>query len=157
MSVQAKDFTHLDSILEQTKASLNEYAKQYNKDPLSQETQTQVDKFDALMQVYVYSVFKEINGNIGVVTLNTVVKPVLISLAEYMQQEQALLEDLLQNKVAFDDSFKTKVSLIKATYQDRLEHLKLFSENKMVSDQIQEKIENVNKIIDEIETLKRSI
>tara|TARA_Y100001960_G_scaffold44466_1_gene44370 strand:- start:3558 stop:5318 length:1761 start_codon:yes stop_codon:yes gene_type:complete len=114
-------------------------------------------EFEFAVRAYAYSVFKDVDSNSKVIVLNSAVKPILTELINAINEEQHLLEMLINKQVNFDDNFKKDVATLKAIYQSKIKDLEFLAYSGFVDREIEAKIKETTKLLEEVESTKRGM
>lgn len=145
------------SLTNQLSVNFADYKKQIAEDEKSNATNDAAKKLDFSLQAYSYSIFKRVDSNSKVIILNSTVKPILTSLNTAINHEQNLLENLINNRVSFDDEFKNQISQVKKQYQNNITQLEFLAKIGFVDEAINAKIKEASTALETVENMKRAL
>ena len=157
MFTETSNLNKYDDVKSDINNKLNKYSQELKKDENSEDSKKAAKELDFAVKAYSYGAFNQVNKNSEVIVLNTIVKPILTDLMESINKEQHLLEMLINKKIQFDEAFKNEISFTKADYQEKISQLNFLAQYNFVDRNIETKIKDMSKVLDEVENMKRSL
>lgn len=157
MFTETSNLNKYDDVKSDINNKLNKYSQELKKDENSEDSKKAAKELDFAVKAYSYGAFNQVNKNSEVIVLNTIVKPILTDLMESINKEQHLLEMLINKKIQFDEAFKNEISFTKSDYQEKISQLNFLAQYNFVDRNIETKIKDMSKVLDEVENMKRSL
>lgn len=157
MFTETSGLNKYDDVKSDINNKLNKYSQELKKDENSEGSKKAAKELDFAVKAYSYGAFNQVNKNSEVIVLNTIVKPILTDLMESINKEQHLLEMLINKKIQFDEAFKNEISFTKSDYQEKISQLNFLAQYNFVDRNIETKIKDMSKVLDEVENMKRSL
>lgn len=157
MFTETSNLNKYDDVKSDINNKLNKYSQELKKDENSEDSKKAAKELDFAVKAYSYGAFNQVNKNSEVIVLNAIVKPILTDLMESINKEQHLLEMLINKKIQFDEAFKNEISFTKSDYQEKISQLNFLAQYNFVDRNIETKIKDMSKVLDEVENMKRSL